>query len=106
MSPVYRPFDQERHLGRPPYSDSSAVKAWEEAHGHDVRLKCYPEFGCQAIQNENDLLWEVVSAAPRNLACERLPEKVALPPDVGVCGECEKCRFNAALARLDGEEES
>lgn len=24
--------------------------AWEEAHGHDVRLKCYPEYGCQVLE--------------------------------------------------------
>lgn len=26
------------------------IKNWEAAHGHDVRLKCYPEFQCAAIE--------------------------------------------------------
>ena len=39
----YRPSDQEEKLGKPPTTDKEAVKAWEAAHGHDVRLKCYPE---------------------------------------------------------------
>lgn len=56
------------------------------------------------LTREIRLLLDVVDAAPRNLACHALPEKVALPPDVEDCGECEACRFNAALARLDGTE--
>jgi hypothetical protein len=42
----YFPFDQAEKLGEPPWS-GPALKAWEEAHGHDARLKCYPEFNCQ-----------------------------------------------------------
>ena len=46
---TYRPFDQDR-LGDPPWSRTDPrVMAWERAHGHDVRLKCLPEFGCQAV---------------------------------------------------------
>ena len=46
------PFDQYRWLGEPPWKSGMAVEAWEKAHGHDVRLKCYPEYGCLAIENE------------------------------------------------------
>lgn len=49
-----RPFDQERWLGEPPWRDDAKVQEWETAHGHDVRLKCYPEFGCAAIEHESD----------------------------------------------------
>lgn len=52
-TPDYLPFDQERHLGDPPWFGPT-LKAWEEGHGHDARVKCYPEFGCQAIQNQAD----------------------------------------------------
>jgi hypothetical protein len=48
QAPKYRPFDQSKHLGLPPWG-GDALARWEEAHGHDVRLKCYPEFGCQVI---------------------------------------------------------
>jgi len=43
----YQPWDREKHLGQPPWKQSQALIAWETAHGHDVRQKCYPEFGCQ-----------------------------------------------------------
>src|SRR3954469_2172352 len=47
----YEPFDQEARLPPPPWSpDDPALKAWEAAHGHDVRVKCYVEFGCQVIE--------------------------------------------------------
>lgn len=47
----YEPFDQEHWIGEPPWHEGNpAVKAWEAAHGHDVRLKCYVEYGCQVIE--------------------------------------------------------
>lgn len=54
-------------------------------------------------------LLAVVKAAPHNLACERIPEKVAFAPDewaAAQCGTCSICLFNAALARLDALSES
>lgn len=57
-----RPFDQSatiRHWDAPSWKSLRQAKraeyvadvnAWEERHGHDVRLKCYPEFGCAAIE--------------------------------------------------------
>jgi hypothetical protein len=46
----YEPFDQAAQLGPAPWSDTPSLEAWEFAHGHDVRLKCYVEFGCQVIE--------------------------------------------------------
>lgn len=44
----YEPWDREEKLGGPPWLQSNpAVVAWEAAHGHDVRLKCYVEFQCR-----------------------------------------------------------
>lgn len=95
MSAVYRPFDQDRHLGPPPWSgDDPAVQGWEDAHGHDVRLKCYPEFGCQAIEYERQAMEEVVGAVRAHLVLgpqDDSPSRFAL---------------ESALARLDGEEPS
>lgn len=54
MSDYYR-FDQDEKLGPPPWS-GPALDAWEAAHGHDVRLKCYVEFGCLLIEAEVDRL--------------------------------------------------
>jgi hypothetical protein len=34
--------------------------AWEYAHGHDARTKCYPEYGCRAIEMERDRLLDRV----------------------------------------------
>jgi hypothetical protein len=47
--PPYEPFDQAKWLGEPPWSNP-ALERWEAAHGHDARLKCYVEFGCQVIE--------------------------------------------------------
>lgn len=38
----WAPFDQAHH---------SDLDEWEQVHGHDVRLKCYPEYGCQVIES-------------------------------------------------------
>jgi hypothetical protein len=48
---TYEPFDQANHLGDPPWRPGDhRLTAWERAHGHDARLKCYPEFGCLVIE--------------------------------------------------------
>lgn len=56
----YRPFDQDKWLLTPPpwHPNNPALVAWEAAHGHDFRIKCYPEFGCLAIGYEADDLRE------------------------------------------------
>jgi len=56
----YEPFDQEAWLGKPPWKPTdAALIAWEAAHGHDVRLKCYTEFGCyvgeSVLERERDV---------------------------------------------------
>ena len=48
---TYKPFDQTEHLNSPPWS-GDALERWEAAHGHDVRLKCYPEYGCLVIEKD------------------------------------------------------
>lgn len=64
--PEYLPDDQRKHLGDPPWDHDDVLQAWEDAHNHDVRLKCIPEYGCIAVSNENEwfhhLLWKVASA--------------------------------------------
>jgi hypothetical protein len=30
-------------------------EAWEAAHGHDFRMKCYPEFGCQLLVDPEEI---------------------------------------------------
>lgn len=37
----YAPYDQEQHLGKPPWKPSAELLAWEAVHSHDVRLRCY-----------------------------------------------------------------
>lgn len=60
----YSPFDREEKLGLPPWKpDDPKLIAWERAHGHDVRLKCYPEFGCQVLEAQR----ERIEAAAREV---------------------------------------
>ena len=35
--------------------DKEQAEAWEKVHGHDIRLNCYPEFGCQLLIDPEDL---------------------------------------------------
>jgi hypothetical protein len=46
----YRPDDREK-LGDRPYAAGRELTKWEQGHGHDIRSKCYPEFGCAAIES-------------------------------------------------------
>ena len=36
------------------------AEAWEKVHGHDIRLNCYPEFGCQLLIDPEDLLLTLI----------------------------------------------
>lgn len=36
--------------------DTGEMAKWEKAHGHDIRLKCYPEFCCQLYIDPQDLI--------------------------------------------------
>lgn len=63
----YRTFDQYEKLGEPPWS-GPALEAWEKAHGHDVRLKCYVEFGCQIIAEDNERMEQEIADLKSRLA--------------------------------------
>lgn len=69
---LYEPFDQHVHLGTKPWTDVDAIEKWEAAHGHDVRLKCYPEFGCQAIEQAKDRAEQRVSELEQQMADARV----------------------------------
>jgi hypothetical protein len=52
----YTTWDVDEHLpGKGWKPDDPKVLAWEAAHGHDARLKCYPEFGCQLLLDPEDV---------------------------------------------------
>lgn len=72
--PEYLPYDQRKHLGEPPWRASPELEAWEKAHGHDVRLKCIPEYSCMAVSVESEwrysLLWRVASASKVHVGFE------------------------------------
>jgi hypothetical protein len=36
--------------------NSEELKKWEAMHGHDIRLKCYAEFGCQLLVDPFDII--------------------------------------------------
>lgn len=48
----YHTFDQKEKLGPPPWRLSPALIAWEQAHGHDPRVKCHSELGCVLVESE------------------------------------------------------
>jgi hypothetical protein len=61
-----------------------------------------------AAVNAAPALVAALRVAPRNLTCERIPEGFSAPVaefEAAACGECQTCRFNAALDALmsDGE---
>jgi hypothetical protein len=116
---VYRPFDQEEKLGPPPWPYSEALTAWETAHGHDVRLKCYVEFGCMVIEPwlesiidklnrevnqlraENDRLrMDVINAKAAADVFERTMKAAG---DYGRCLQSEDATLKAELAEARAE---
>lgn len=70
----YKPFDQETRI--PYWADrgldfrtpegqerSKGARAWENAHGHDIRSKCIPEYGCQVIESYSvNLIQRLIAA--------------------------------------------
>ena len=68
----YRPFDQGERIRywrgfwdtiTEQHNFNVDVAAWEDAHGHDMRLKCYPEFGCQVIESYGMSMVQRLTAA-------------------------------------------
>jgi hypothetical protein len=77
----YLPWDQEKHLGKQPWSGDSLTE-WEKAHGHDVRIKCFPEYGC--------LVTEAGALAPHIDHAEKVLER-HVPYLLPVEYECRGC---------------
>lgn len=89
----YRPRDQTVWLGEPPWQDSESLQAWENAHGHDPRLKCYPEFGC--LVEWKDALFPHVKLAVFILA-RHAPVKYGLVEE-WYCRVCTTFTYKAAV---------
>ena len=77
----YHPFDQHEKLGNPPWS-GPVLEQWEQAHGHDVRLKCYPEYGCQAILADYELLEDVIDEIAKILDDAGVPRHDGYEMDI------------------------
>lgn len=88
----YEPFDQETKLGLPPWRKSPELDEWQEAHGHDPRTKCYPEYGCRAIEAVLE-------------RCQAAVEEVRFMhrTDVDVCVECGVSWPCPTIRVLDGD---
>lgn len=99
----YEAWDQEAKLGEPPWS-GPALAAWEAAHGHDARLKCYPEYGCRFGSDvDADDILDALSI--RGYSVVRLPER-AEPMDPTIRATFYCLGWNACLdeiERLSGE---
>lgn len=51
--PVRYERDDNSMLGEPPWKpDDPALVAWEEAHGHDVRLRCSTDYHCRLVDRD------------------------------------------------------
>lgn len=76
----YRPFDRDEKLGEEPWS-REAIAVWEDAHKHDVRLKCYPEFGCVVTETyAYSLVQRLSDELAVTLTRLSVLETVAAPP--------------------------
>jgi len=71
---AYQPFDQDEKLGPPPWPDGPSLTAWEDAHGHDVRLKCYVEFGCQVIVTSLEAERDALNDEVDRLKANQMPD--------------------------------
>lgn len=98
----YAPFDQDKHLGDPPWSDEEALQAWEEAHGHDARVKCLPEYGCLTYYTE----WERLTDEVDQLETEVERLRAAVNTYVGVIEERDHYRevLDEIASALDGDD--
>jgi hypothetical protein len=77
----WRPFDQAERIRH--WRDSwetddelrefnADVQKWEDAHGHDVRLKCYPEFQCSVIESYGANLIQRLVSEIETLRADRI----------------------------------
>lgn len=102
----YEPSDRDEKLGIDPPYDSALLAAWEEAHGHDVRLKCYPEFGCRVLEATLAVhvakLADALEEAEARIAAvtDRMVGNCPHPPRIG--GWCHPCGELLNLLHPDG----
>ena len=81
----YEPFDQNEKLGDRPWDDEK-LKAWEKAHNHDARTKCFAEYGCQVL---------AVPAARRILS---LVDAIREPHEWGF--DCTESHFDECINQI------
>lgn len=89
----YRAWDQEKWLGDPPWS-GEALSTWEDAHGHDARIKCYPEYGCRLAATDEAV--DIARAALKVVADALPEERIAYRQD-SVQSMARIRGFNSAL---------
>lgn len=89
----YAPFDQEKHLGEPPWSGPE-LDDWEEAHGHDVRQKCLPEYGCLTYYTEWERLLDEVERLDRDERITAVQRDDARAEVENLRAELERERWN------------
>ena len=88
VDPYYEPFDQDKWLPAPPWRpDDPALIAWEKAHGHDVRLKCYVEYGCQVIESTLERQLAAMTVERDEARAERDAARVAIAGLAGLVAE-------------------
>ncbi|KQO98404.1 hypothetical protein [Leifsonia sp. Leaf264] len=109
----YVAFDRDEKLGTELPYDTDKLAAWEAAHGHDVRTKCYPEFGCYVIEAgaakhitaiadtlETTTGFAGTLQARIDAATTRITEGCPHPPRAG--GWCRECQEIINLLHPDG----
>ena len=74
------------------------VAAFESEHGHDIRLDCYPEYGCLVQSAAANAIFE---AAPYLLDVVEAARLVALTDGKGEAGHDALASLRYRLAALD-----
>lgn len=88
----YRTWDREDKLGPPPWDDTPELRKWEEVHQHDVRQKCYPEYGCALVEYEE--------AALIHLLCDEI-DRLRAEGSPGVMHETDRSFYDLAIKERD-----